>query len=101
MVGHQDPPYPPDLEVVELERLLDVVEDWTIAHGLAVRPSPAVVDTEPSVSRILATSAPVTLFPSPFPRACFEEARRVQRPYNELYARVSRDDAYLAKVVTE
>jgi len=43
----------------------------------------------------------VTLFPSPFPKACFEQAKSVQPTYNELYASISRDEAFLKDIVEE
>jgi glutathione synthase len=101
MSSLQTPAYPPALSKAELDRLLDVVEDWTVVHGLTVRPPPTILDPQSEHSRVLATSAPITLFPSLYPRQCFEEARKVQQPYNELYARVSQDETYLAEVVQE
>ncbi|GKT88088.1 LOW QUALITY PROTEIN: glutathione synthetase [Colletotrichum tofieldiae] len=50
---------------------------------------------------ILAVNVPVTLFPSPFPRSCFEQARSVQKTYNELYAAISRDEDFLSAMVNE
>jgi len=92
--------YPPVLaNELEKERLAQVVKDWTIAHGLAVRPPPAVVSHDPH--GILATSVPVTLFPSPFPKTCFDEAKAIQTTYNELYARISQDEDFLAELVQE
>ncbi|KAK3295988.1 uncharacterized protein B0H64DRAFT_160655 [Chaetomium fimeti] len=46
-------------------------------------------------------SAPVTLFPSPFPKSCFQEAKAIQTKYNELYARISQDEEYLSGLVQE
>jgi hypothetical protein len=90
--------YPPVLEDPrELGRLVQTIKDWTIAHGLAVRPPATPGDEE----GVLATGAPVTLFPSPFPRSCFEEAKAVQTQYNELYARISRDEEFLGELVKQ
>jgi len=93
--------YPPTLEDAgEQDRLVQTVKDWTIAHGLAVRPPPALVaDSDPE--GVLAMSAPVTLFPSPFPRSCFEDASAIQTKYNELYARISQDEEFLGALVQE
>lgn len=90
--------YPPALDdVLERDRLVQAVKDWTIANGLAVRPPPEVGVAE----GILATSAPVTLFPSPFPKSCFDEARAIQTTYNTLYARISQDEEFLGGLVQE
>ncbi|KAB5570319.1 hypothetical protein GE09DRAFT_1271246 [Coniochaeta sp. 2T2.1] len=93
--------YPPVLEEQESERLVEVVKDWTIGNGLAVRPPVSVVAAEIDPRSILATSAPVTLFPSPFPKICFEQAKAVQTAYNELYAKISQDEEFISQVVQE
>jgi glutathione synthase len=98
------PAYPPPVGATEKERLLQAVKDWTAANGLTVRPPPALVPSNSvatGVTGILATSAPVTLFPSPFPRPSFEQARSVQKPYNELYARITQDEDFLARIFAE
>ncbi len=91
--------YPPTLDdALERERLVQIVKDWSIANGLAVRPPPAV-SSDPE--GILATGVPVTLFPSPFPKSCFEDAKRIQTTYNELYARISQDEEFITDIVKE
>jgi glutathione synthase len=93
--------YPPALTRDETEQLLFAVKDWTIAHGLAVRPTPALVAREADPQGILATSAPVTLFPSPFSKVCFEQAKSIQKAYNQLYAAISQDEDFLQGIVEE
>ncbi|KAH8880396.1 glutathione synthetase-like protein [Thozetella sp. PMI_491] len=93
--------YPPSLAVSEEERLVQAIKDWTIAHGLAVRPPPQLTAAAGDDQGILAFPAPVTLFPSPFPEACFEQARSVQTAYNQLYARISQDEEFLGGIVKE
>lgn len=90
--------YPPDLSPEEEEYLLSNLKDWSIAHGLAVRPVPSFVHDPAGV---LATTAPVTLFPSLFPRSCFEEGLSIQKAYNELYAAIARDEEWLKGIVEE
>lgn len=90
--------YPPQLTLEQREYLVEHLKDWSIAHGLAVRPSPTLVD---DTNGVLATTAPVTLFPSPFPRRCFEEAISIQPAYNELYSAISRDEEWLGKIIKE
>lgn len=92
-------PFPPDLNTAERETLTQEVKDWSIAHGLTVRLPPVVVAEDPE--GILATNVPVTLFPSPFPKGCFVEAKAIQQPYNELYANISRDEDFLRDIVQE
>ena len=78
---------------------MQVIKDWSIANGLAVRPPPAIAGNDPD--GILAINAPVTLFPSPFPKACFAQAKAIQQAYNELYANISRDEEFLSALVQE
>lgn len=93
--------YPPPLKEAELDGLVQTTKDWSIGNGLAIRPPPAVIPTEADPAGIAAINAPVTLFPSPFPRICFDQAKSVQATYNELYASVSRDEEFLAQIVKE
>lgn len=97
--AHHD--YPPELTSAQSEYLLSNIKDWSIYHGLAVRPSAAFVSKDVDPSRSLAVTAPVTLFPSLFPRACFKEAREIQVAYNELYASIARDEEWLQGIVEE
>ncbi|KAK3333306.1 hypothetical protein B0T19DRAFT_122320 [Cercophora scortea] len=94
--------YPPALaNDQERERLALAIKDWSIANGLAVRPPPAVVGPQGDPRGIFAVNAPVTLFPSPFPRSCFQEAKAIQTAYNELYASISQDADFLEGLVQE
>src|SRR5262245_61558673 len=89
----------PDPRPQDRLRLAQAIKDWSIAHVIAGQAPPGVAraDTEGT----LAIHAPVTLFPSRFPRSCFEEALSVQKAYNELYVAISRDEAFLAGLVKE
>lgn len=93
--------YPPAVDEAERARLVEVIKDWTVANGLTVRPPPSLISADGDSNGILATSVPVTLFPSPFPRVCFDQARTVQKAYNDLYAKVSQDVGFLSSMVEE
>ena len=93
------PKYPPELNDEQREYLLSNLKDWSIAHGLAVRPTPSYVPADQDPSLALATTAPVTLFPSLFPRVCFEQARCVVKAYNEMYSAIASDEAWLQNIV--
>lgn len=95
------PDYPPTLSSEQSDYLLSNIKDWSILNGLAVRPSTSFVSENVDPSRSLAVTAPVTLFPSLFPRACFEEARAIQTAYNELYACIANDEEWLGGVIEE
>jgi len=96
-----DKSYPPQPTSEEVAHIAALVKDWSIAHGLAVRPPPALVSGDLDPHGVLATTAPVTLFPSPFPRVCFEQAQGIQKAYNELYAAISQDENFLKAIVEE
>ena len=95
------PEYPPILTSEQSDYLLSNIKDWSIQNGLAVRPSLSLVSERQDLLRSLAITAPVTLFPSLFPRACFEEGRAIQTAYNELYACIANDEEWLGEVVKE
>ncbi|GAM86783.1 hypothetical protein ANO11243_048030 [Dothideomycetidae sp. 11243] len=95
------PDYPPGVDEAQLAHIINAVQDWSIAHGLAVRPPPSFVAQSQDPAGSLAVTAPVTLFPSPFPRKCFEEALSIQQSYNELYVRIASDEAWLGSIVRE
>ena len=95
------PDYPPNLTAEQSDYLLTNLKDWSILNGLAVRPSLSFVSEAVDPSRSLAVTAPVTLFPSLFPKFCFEEARAIQKAYNELYAVIARDEDWLREIVDE
>ncbi|KAF1915729.1 glutathione synthetase large chain [Ampelomyces quisqualis] len=93
--------YPPELSDAEEQYLLSNLKDWSIAHGLAVRPAPSFIQPSQDPSGVLASTAPVTLFPSLFPRSCFEEGLAIQKAYNELYSAIARDEKWLQSIVEE
>ncbi|ORY69745.1 uncharacterized protein BCR38DRAFT_360901 [Pseudomassariella vexata] len=94
--------YPPQqVESAITDRLVEVAKDWSLAHGLCVRPPPTVIPAQAHPGNILATPVPVTLFPSPFPESCFKQGLAVQRAYNELYASISQDEEFLTEMVKQ
>jgi len=95
------PDYPPDLDDEQSKYLLTNLKDWSIANGLAVRPTTAYVPAETDPSGALATTAPVTLFPSLFPKVCFEQAKSVAKAYNELYSAIASDEDWVRQTVEE
>lgn len=101
MVSTDSKEYPPPLSEEEQAHLVKTIQDWSIANGLAVRPAPTFVPESVDPKGSLAVTAPVTLFPSPFPRHCFEDALAIQKSYNELYARIASDESWLSEVVGE
>jgi glutathione synthetase len=101
MVSSLYPDYPPALSEERQKYLLFDVKDWSISFGLAARPSPSFVPLDVDPEGVLATTAPVTLFPSLFPRSCFDEALAIQTTYNKLYSAIARDEAWLEPIIEE
>ena len=101
MAASVSPDYPPDLAPEQRDHVLFTLNDWSIAHGLAVRPSSTFVAKESDPSGVLAVTAPVTVFPSLFPKDLFSHAKALQQAYNTLYAGISRDEEWLGQVVQE
>jgi hypothetical protein len=91
------PSWPPTLTPAQQAHLQTLALDYALSHGLIYRPPyPASSSTPLSASVI---SAPISLFPSPFPKALHTEALALQEAYNELYARVTMDEEWLEEVV--
>lgn len=91
--------YPPSLTDEQEEYILTTIKNWSILHGLAVRPASSFVPEDKDVARVLATTAPVTLFPTPFPEISYEQAKSLQKTYNELYAAISSDEEWIEGIV--
>lgn len=87
------PSWPPKLSEQQTASLAAQATDYALAHGLIYRP----IGNPPSSTH--AHHAPISLFPSPFPRSAFTTALGLQPILNELYARVALDDAFLEKVI--
>jgi glutathione synthase len=93
--------YPPTIPEELCSQTAAYVKDWTAEHGLLVRPSAKQVTADTNPNNVLATNAPVSLFPSPFPRKLFEQAQSLQTVYNELYAAIASDEAFLEAIMRE
>lgn len=89
-------PYPPELTPARYSHLLELASDYALSHGLVLRPASAPNSTPSTTAAI---HAPYALFPSPFPKELFEEAKSLQELYNTLYAKVTLDEEFLEEVV--
>ncbi|GAB7338059.1 hypothetical protein MBLNU457_4427t1 [Dothideomycetes sp. NU457] len=81
---------------VALRHLLDEVKDYQITHGSLLKA--VYQETENSVPSI---PVGVAIFPTPFPRECFEEACAIQLAYNRLYVAIAEDEEWLASVLRD
>lgn len=73
----------------KLQELVSVAKDYIYSHGAIVRSQKA-----PSSSDSI-HHAPFTLFPSPLPRSCFQQAVDVQVDFNLLMHHIAHDRAFL------
>jgi len=87
--------WPPSLTTAQLENLTIYATSYCLCHSLLYLP-PA---KQPPIVPSAAIHAPISLFPSPFPRELFEQGRRIQRTYNILYSRIAMDEEFLDKVM--
>ncbi|RKO89009.1 glutathione synthase [Blyttiomyces helicus] len=92
------PPFPPALSEAELVELRDHAVDWALANGLVVRTAGQPLHS-PAQAQPAATHAPFALFPSPFPRASYEDATKLQPLFNLLVDKIANDHAFLKDVM--
>jgi hypothetical protein len=90
------PAYPPEFESQEfLHAFLEALNDKACSSSFLVKP-PAESGKLPEG----AIPAPITLFPSLFPKSCFDEVVNLQPDYNRLYVNIAKDVTFLEKIVT-
>ena len=75
------PTWPPNLSQAQHGHLLDLATTFALSHGFTLLPPDS---THPATH---AFSAPLSLFPTPFPKGLYDLARDLQPLYNGLYAR--------------
>ena len=99
MASVQLPEWPPAMMDEQRNELAKLATTYALAHGLLyLPPLPPDHQHQPRIP-LSAIHAPVSLFPSPFPRVLFERALRLQRLYNALYARIALDTDFLDRVL--
>jgi hypothetical protein len=99
--------WPPEVSEEQRHELVVQAATYSLAHGLLFLPKSASegkpktgksVRPDQTLGPNSAIHAPISLFPSPFPRKQFELARKLQKAYNVLYARVAMDESFLDAV---
>lgn len=84
----------PQLTGPELDGLIESLHHWSLSHGLVMYP--------PGFKSYAADIAPVTLYPTPFPRKAFEKALSVQQNFNRLYVSLaSQFKSWLIEIIEE
>lgn len=62
--------------------IIPEIAQWSLTNGLALATDKA------TVSKV----APTTVFPTPIPRQSFDQAKALQKPFNQLYAQIANSD---------
>lgn len=93
--------WPPNLTDAQLFELTSYAATYALSHGLLYLPphSPSANVQAPAPTPTAAIHAPLSIFPAPFPRQLFEGARKLQRLYNVLYAKIAMDEEFLDQVM--
>ena len=79
---------PSRLSEAHWQFLVDNVRDWQYQHG-------SILKYPPRSGLVAARPIGATLFPSNFPRHCYEEALAIQPIFNKLYAAICEDEEWL------
>jgi hypothetical protein len=99
------PTWPPKLSERRLQFITKQATSWAIAHSFVLipaDPNAGQVDLAaiaPPATR--AQPAPLSLFPTPFPRRLYQQANSLQNMLNSLYMRVALDWPFLDRVIGE
>lgn len=79
---------PRNVDQERLNSLVELARDWAVTNGILMVP-------KDSPSPNYMGHAPFTLFPSPFPKTLFLQGLEVQRDFNFLVDKVSKDYEFL------
>ncbi|ANZ76488.1 BA75_04051T0 [Komagataella pastoris] len=83
----------PTLNEDRQSELVNNLSHWALGNGLTMYPTNFELHNT--------GYAPVTLFPTPFPRKQFEKALAVQEDFNELYAQVVKNQEWLGPILED
>lgn len=85
------PQWPPNVTDDQLRKLHEKAVAWSMSNGFVIVPAE-------SYKRAFVSHAPLSLFPTPFPRQLFRLANTLQPILNSLYMRIAIDEEFLCKV---
>lgn len=88
------PEWPPKLTQAQHDHVLLLAISYALSHGLTLLPPGNPTPTPPTHS----ITAPISLFPTPFPAQLYHLACELQPVYNALYARIALDWQFLDRV---
>ena len=84
---------PPRLSEEHWSFLVENVRDWQYQHG-------SLLKYPPRSGNIGSRPIGATLFPSNFPKRCYEEAWALQPIFNKLYAAITEDEEWLHEALS-
>lgn len=87
------PEWPPSLTPEQHDHLLLLASTYALSHGFTILPPNS---TTPPTHTF---AAPLSLFPTPFPRHLYQLAKDIQPMYNTIYARIALDWDFLDRVM--
>lgn len=93
MLPRSLPTWPPTLTHEQYDYLLLLSTTYALSHGFTLLPP------NPTTPQTHTFAAPLSLFPSPFPRHLYDLAKEIQPVYNALYARIALDWDFLDRVM--
>lgn len=79
----------------EMENLVREAISYAVTHGIVV------AEKQNALVGTALSHAPITVFPSPVDRACFDKARKLVRPLNEMISHIAADRKYLQETLAE
>jgi glutathione synthase len=88
--------YPPKATSAEVEKLVQRVNFHARAVEFLVKKPPDLPDLKEA-----SIPAPITLYPSLFPKSCFQTALAIQPSYNLLYAKIASDVGFLEESISK
>lgn len=84
----------PKLGKEELQELIFEATQFGLSNGLMMYPPSPFLNYQP-------TLAPITLFPTPFPRKQFVKGLDIEKTYNKLYAAVVSEHHWLTNIIKD
>lgn len=84
----------PHLEDEQLRKLIHEISQFGLSNGLLMYPPAPYKEYQPVL-------APVTIFPTPFPKAKYEKSLEIQTVYNKLYANVVAEHKWLTSIIKQ
>ncbi|GMM30044.1 glutathione synthase [Martiniozyma asiatica (nom. inval.)] len=78
----------------QIDSIIYNATQFGLANGLIMYPPAPYSDYSPVL-------APVTLYPTPFPRDQFTKALRIAKSYNELYANIVLENKWLMNIIDD